>query len=69
MRLECEHAQRRAIFVRHRFRLRDQRLMAAMHAVEIANRDDSAFRAVRHVIMMAEDPHCALFKLSGALAP
>src|ERR1700685_2877627 len=50
-------------------RFRDQRLVAAMHAVEIAHGDDGAFIGVRHVAMVTEYLHemCQAFGRAGAI--
>ncbi len=70
MRLEGEHAQRRAALLGDAPGLPDQRLMAAMHAVEIADGHDRALIGVRHVAMMTEDAHAGgnqAFGRAGAI--
>src|SRR6185312_17510284 len=57
MRLECQNAHRRAAGMGMRQAARDQRLMAAMDAVEIADRHNRAFAIGGHVIVVAEDAH------------
>ena len=59
MRLESQHRQRRAARLGLALGFGDQGAVAAMHAVEIADRHHRAAQARRHVLEMAEDAHQA----------
>ena len=59
MRLEGEHGQRGATLFGNAFGIRDQRLMAAMHAVEIADGHDRAAIGRGNVAIVAKDAHGA----------
>src|SRR3546814_16428468 len=57
MGLEGQHSERRARLGRDLRGAADHRLMAAMHTIEIADRDGGAARAGRDVGVVAEDSH------------
>ena len=57
MRFEGDEGERARKLSRDAPRLPDHRLMAAMHAVEIADDNDRAPRLGRHGIVVAEDAH------------
>ena len=67
MRLKRQHRQETVAGFRFLPRRRDQGLVAAMHAVEIADGDDGAFQRLRHILEMAEYPHSAFGAALGAI--
>src|SRR5438067_3577605 len=67
VRLEAQHRQRRTA----RFGLfsgfGDEGAMAAMHAVEIADRHHAAAQFIRHILEMAKNPHAGVPKIRKSL--
>ena len=57
IRFEYHGGKRPAFGLRDLRRMRDQRAMAAMHAVKIAERNDGVFGPVRRVGVVPQDPH------------
>ncbi len=57
LRLEGDNAERCAKLLRDALTFRDQRLMAPMHAVEIADRHDGALRRTRNRLEVAGNDH------------
>ena len=60
VRLEGKHHRRPAALPRHGFSFRDQRLVAAVNAIEISDRDDGAAEALGNGLAVAADRKAGL---------
>ena len=69
IRFEYHGGKRPAFGLRNLRRMGDQGAMAAMHAVKIAERNDGAFRPIRRIPVVPQDPHGTILPFARPRAP